>query len=311
MVLVLMLMPSGNQSKAQLAPGGTTISITPLDVRPEAEFTARVEAYAYDITRARISWHIDGVHVEAHDGMRTITQRAPSVGDTLTIAVRVTEPSGTVHTAETTLVGNTIDIIIESDTRIPSFYRGRALPSPGSIIRAVALPVLFNADGSRVTENIVYTWRIGGAVAQSTGNSVTAEMPRSGPLLVEVTAQTRDGNVSHRAGMRVEPVRPIGLFYEDNPLYGLAREALPKEFTLVDDEISVRAEPYFVASSIFERAHHAWTINGTVIENPNADPQTLTLRGAGRGSSRVAFSIRNLQALQQAAQGSFRIHFGN
>lgn len=310
-IAALVLMWGGAAEAQVLAPGGTTISLVPADIRPNETFTARVEAYAYDLPRARIEWRVDGTPREEYANTRSIQLTAPGLGESFTLSVRVTEPSGTVHTAQETVTASTIDVVVESDTRVPSFYRGRALPSPGSTIHIIALPSLYRADGSRVTDDIVYSWRIGGATTPGSGKSVTASMPRSGPLSVEVTASTRTGDVRHTSRTTVEPATPLNLFYEDNPLYGLSQSALPREVTLLRDEISVRAEPYFVSTTIFNNARHTWSINGSEIHNPDDDPQTLTVRATQRGSSEISFSIRNLDALRQAVQKSFRIHFNN
>ena len=109
---------------------------------------------------------------------------------------------------------------------------------------------------------------------------------------------------------RITPTEPKNLFYEDNPLHGLAQNALPAEFTLLEDEISVRAEPYFVSQDIFTNATYDWTIGGVAVANPNADPQVLTLRKTGgAGSALVGFSIRNLSSLLQAASSAFTVYF--
>ena len=90
----------------------------------------------------------------------------------------------------------------------------------------------------------------------------------------------------------------------------MRRTALPAQFTLLEDEISIRAEPYFVSRTIFNNATYEWTIAGAKVQNPNADPQTVTLRKTGgSGSSEVGFSIRNLSSLLQAAEGAFTVYF--
>lgn len=295
-------------------PGGeTTLTLSPQSPKAGQEFTARVEAYSYDIARARISWSIDGVIQETHAGKQTIILQAPALGVPLRLSVKVTEASGAVHTVVKTVTPSALDLIIESNTRVPRFYRGRALPSPGSTVRLIAMPSLYNAKGVLAnTNSIIYTWEVAGQVVSAGAgqNTLTTTMPLGGSLEVGLTAETQDGTARHSTLQEIASAEPQMLFYEDNPLHGLAQNALPKEFTLIEDEISIRAEPYFVSPSIFNNATYAWTIAHAPVQNPNADPQTLTLRKTGgSGSSLIGFSIRNLSSLLQAASSAFTVYF--
>lgn len=313
LLFFFLLPPSLN---AQFIPGGETIlTLTPQSPQAGQEFEARVEAYTYDIARARISWSVDGAVREESEGEQEITLRAPALGAPLRIGVRVTEASGAVHAVSKTIVPSALDLIVESSTRVPHFYRGRALPSAGSAVRLIAFPSVYSPTGTRVSPaNLLYTWRVGERVAK-TGvgqNVLNTTMPLGGPMTIEVTVETADGSARHTSIKEIAAAEPQNLFYEDNPLHGLSQNALPAEFTLLEDEISIRAEPYFVSPDIFNNATYAWTINDAPVENPNADPQTLTLRKTGgKGSAQVAFSIRNLSSLLQAASSAFTVHFEN
>jgi hypothetical protein len=309
-----LLLLSPDALYAQIPVGtGTMITLSPSSPAPEQSFKARVEAYSYDLPRSRISWSVGGSARAEYDGMQEIALQAPALGTPMTIAVTVTEQSGAVHSVKRVVVPSAVDIIAEGLTRIPHFYRGRALPSAGSDVRLVAMPSLYTASGAPVAPSgLLYTWRIGGQLAQSGPGrqSVTATMPQSGPLSVEVTAETADGSASHTSITEIEPAEPRMRFYEDNPLHGLSQNALPTEFTLLEDEISVRAEPYFVSPGIFNNARYEWSINNAPVQNPNTSPETLTLRKTGAsGSALVAFSIRNLSSLLQAASGAFTVSF--
>lgn len=301
---------------AQLTlPGGeeTAVTFSPQTPQAGASFEARVDAYHYDIDKARISWTVGGEERAEFADARSITLTAPELGDAVTIQARVTEPSGAVHTASKTLAPSAIDIIVEGITRVPNFYPGASLPSAGSEVRLVARPFMYTAEGTLVDPSTLsYTWRIGTQVVQSGRNRdvFTTTMPRSGDLTVGVTVETTDGSARHVSITRITPADPVALFYEDNALYGIARQALPNVFTLRDDEISVRVEPYFVSHDIFETGEYEWSLNGARVANPNQDPQVLTLRKTGfAGFADIAFSIRNMQALLQSARGTFRIYF--
>lgn len=295
-----------------IAPGGTTITLTPASPRPGERFEARVEAYSYDLSRADIRWTIGGTPREEYAGKHAIELTAPALGVPLPISARVSESSGAVRTAAVTVVPSTLDLIVESRTQVPYFYRGRALPSPGSAVRLLAMPALYTRGGTPASrETLIYTWRVNSETRASGRGQYAIEtiMPDSS-VLVEVTAETLDGSARHTAIQRIEPAEPKNLFYEDNPLYGLSPNALPSEFTLLEDEISIRAEPYYVSRDIFRNAKYEWTVGGAPVQNPNTDPAVLTLRKTGeRGATSVGFSIRNLSSLLQAASSALTVYF--
>ena len=302
-------------SHAQALGGGgeTNILLSPLFPQAGGQFRARVEAYSYNIGHANILWSVNGVVQKESAGQQDITLRAPLMGVPMKIDERVTEQSGAVQAASATLVPSTLDLVVEGDTRVPHFYRGRALPSPGSRVRLIALPSVYTAKGTLISaDTLIYTWQINREVAGSGlgKQTLTTTMPPGGPLTVEVTVEAKDGSARYTAIEEISPTEPQNLFYEDNPLHGLAQNALPTEFTLTDDEISIRAEPYFVSPDIFTNATYAWTIDNAPIQNPNSDPQVLTLRKTGgTGSAEVGFSIRNLASLLQSASSAFTVYF--
>lgn len=313
-LLFIMALLSPLHAHAQITTvGAATLSFTPAYPAPGGQVEARVEAYAYDISHARIRWSIDGVPQSVTDGAQSITLEAPALGSTRVVSATITESGGAVHTVRESLTTSAIDFIIEGETRVPLFYQGQTLPSSGSAVRLIAIPSLFTAQGARINQSqLVYTWRANKKVVQSGRGAdvLDTTMPQVGSLLVEVTIESLDGSARYSALERIEPTEPVMLFYEDNPLYGLSRRALPANFTLLADEISVRAEPYYVSRDIFTNAKHEWKIDNSIVPNPNTDPQTLTLRKTGGvGTAEVSFSIRNLVALAQTTASAFVVYF--
>ncbi len=311
--LSFFLVPFALYAQSPIGGVATMLTLTPATPQAGQQFTVRVDAYSYDMARAHISWSINGKVAAEHAGEQQITLSAPALGTPLSIVAKVTEASGAVHTATKIVTPNALDIILESDTRVPGFYRGRALPSAGSAVRLIAFPSLYTAKGIAVRPDaIIYTWEINNKVAKAGPgqNTLTMTMPITGTMLVGVTVESADGSARQSILEEIPASEPLNLFYEDNPLHGLSQNALPLEFTLVQDEISIRAEPYFVSRDIFNNATYEWTIADAKVQNSNTDPQTLTLRKTGgTGSSRVGFSIRNLSSLLQAASSAFTVYF--
>ena len=121
----------------------------------------------------------------------------------------------------------------------------------------------------------------------------------------------KTGNVFTRKLIQVKTVEPVTVFYEDNPLRGMSRHAILDSQQLFGEEISIRAEPYYMDKNIFEaNTLQEWEINGKKVTNPNTDKQNITLRaGGGTGSFTVEYHIRNLDNLLQGTRDQFRLTF--
>lgn len=201
---------------------------------------------------------------------------------------------------------STVDIAIEADTIAPAFYAGRHEPAAGSTIRAVAVV------SGHLSSTLTFRWEINGTVipGQNTNTlSFTAPLGTSFRIRVDVfDAQgTRIGTDEAMVPLR----EPIITFYPINLLRGTLHAAVTDTYILTDDEVSVRAEPYFMDRDVFEVSHKVtWKVDGRPVTDLLSDPQVITLRRTeGTGSANVSFTLQNGVAFGQRAEGTFTLTF--
>lgn len=292
--------------------GSTNASIAtdPQYPEPNTRVALTLNAYTYDQLGSSIAWYINGVEDVTKRNKRDIEITVGDYSDTTEIIARLTLADGRVIDTKRTITPTRVDIVLESDTTVPLFYKGRALPSPGSTIRAVAIPV------SRHTPSeLTYTWKLNNNAIHKGPlrgqNTAEFTLPYGGDAMVSVEVADTNGVAFAKKNVQIVAVEPEMHFYETNALRGLSRNALSSPYQLIADEITVRAEPYFMTKNIFEgEVHTEWEINGGSVSNPSLDPQNLTLRkSGGRGSFRVEFHIRNLENLLQGVREDFIISF--
>lgn len=188
------------------------ITLEPELPAPGEEVIASVESYAYDLTRSEIVWYLDGV---AQGIGQTLPFTTPAQGESSELTVVV----GT-QTISRTITPAQVDLLLEADTYIPTFYRGRALPSSGSRIHAVALAYTTYAENE-----LVYKWRVNErTLTEKSGigkRSITLDAPDFlGSYLLVVEVQDRSGVVLARNGVRIESIRPEIMTYGISPLIG-------------------------------------------------------------------------------------------
>jgi len=287
------------------------LELEPRYPQPGQPFTVRLGDYGGALGGVAPSWYVDGVLITEDTDATTIRLTAPPIGTPMTIEARVGD-SADARRVWTSFTPSEIDIITESNTLAPYFYEGRRVPSQGSAVRLVAIPHLFDQKGMRVPDSqITYTWNVDNKKVVTDGNPVLyTTISDFGSPLVLLTANAPAYGVLYETVFYIETEAPSLQFYLLNPLTGLSRNAISDSYVRATDEVTVRAEPYGLASDVFQNGQYGWSINGSVVQNNDATPARITLqKQGGGGTSDVAFSIRNLSVLSQYAQNLFQLEF--
>jgi hypothetical protein len=237
--------------------------------------------------------------------MRSITLEAPSVGKTAEIKAVLQLPSGTTEVVATEITPLYLDIIIEPQTHVPSFFVGRALPSPGSTVNATALL----SSNTLLTGDYLYTWRLNNAVVEGGplrgGNRVSFTMPQDSYSTLSVTVTKLDGTVLARRAITLPSVAPKLLFYEVSTLYGMLERALQSPFPFLGNNTTFRAEPYYLDSAVFNSPNLVqWYIDGQEALSNN-NPYSITLGRTGElKQTELMFRVQSTTKLLQGAKQS-------
>lgn len=294
---------------------GTDASLTlnPSNPLPNSEVTVSLNAYSVDTTGATISWFIDGVEQQQSRNLRSITVDTGDIGTSKTIRTTVTPQGGFGMTLTRTITPASVDIIVEADTYVPSFYKGRALPTSGAPIRIIAIP---HTRSGEAAGTYTYKWELGNKVLfggpLKGRNVVETTMPQYNDETLIVTVFDGSSNVVAKGVRSLSIADPEILFYEDNPLRGTSRRAVTDTYTLIGDEVTVKAEPYFMntVAALDGTILYEWSVNNRRIGNPSDDPRAITLRkSGGAGSALVDLMARNTKDLLQFTRGNFSIFF--
>lgn len=285
---------------------------SPFYPEPNQAVKVSLDAYSIDTNNASISWYLDGIEQTEYKNLRSMEFGSKGLGESTNLTVNLRLNDGSVISKTRTITPSRVDIVIEADTLVPPFYKGRALPSVGSTINAIALPQTGNSAN---TSAYSYLWRLnnktilGGSIKGDNVATMVLGLKKRQLLSVDVISQ--QGETIGSKTIELQLADPELLFYEENPLRGMKEIALQSPFALVGEETTLRAEPYYMDSKIFTNDPLLeWRINGSVVENPSSDPQYLTLRKeAAQGQAKIEFHIRNLRELLQGVRGDFTIKF--
>lgn len=295
-----------NTNTPQLA-----IELKPEFPQPGEVVVASLNDYSGGAYGSSIIWSLNGEEVPNSNNQRSITFTAGPDGSYQNLEILLSKPSGGKQVLRASIKPTYLDIIIEPQTRVPSFYLGRSLPSLGSQINATALVGGLSVDSSQY----IYTWRINQKVVEGGplrgGSKVSFLMPigKSSVLSVAVT-DLRGNTVANRA-IRIPSIAPEIHFYEVSTLFGVSQKPFNTTVPLIGNTVTVQAEPYYLDSQVFNDPDiKIWKIDGVTSKNNNNNPYQVTLERVGEeGSSRLQFHVRDTKQVLQGVEGDIQINF--
>lgn len=307
---------------AQLSlPGlGGAATIVMIPAQPQAGQTVQLtlESALFDLTTSSITWYANGKRVAGGDGLTGITVMAGDLGKETSVEADVVTSDGTPATATTSIVPTKVDLLFDADSYVPPFYKGRALPSAGTILRLQAVAYFKNTDGSFVqASDIVYTWKRNGQVLGSVSGRGRSSASIAAPYLfgsdiISVDTASVDGNFIGSASSAVPSYEPQLRLYEDHPLFGLMLyRALATSTQITEREMTFAAIPYFAQATDADdpALEYAWQVNNTptAVSGVRNEIAIGTQGNTSAGVANIKLSVTHQSNIFLAASGLWSI----
>lgn len=300
------------QVDLSLTENSAVIVTEPAYPEPLQTFTAKLDDYSITSVVSSISWRVNGTAIAGANNTRSITIEAGEAGEAMVVEAVLSLSGGGTMIARKEIVPLYLDLIVEPQTKTPSFYLGRGLPSIGSFVQVTAL---VHGDQTNASD-FLYTWRVnnqvieGGALRGKNSTLVTVPVGRVFLVTVEVSKLT--GGTLIRKTVELPSVSPEILFYESNSLYGTKNKAFTS-LNLIGDSATVKAEPYHLDIRTYNNPSHLeWSLNGVRSATPEGNPYEITFARSEAllgGATRAGLHVRNLNQLLQGAEAEFQINF--
>lgn len=279
----------------------------------------KVTSYITDTDSAKISWILNGVVKSTGKGIKTFTFQTGDSGTITRLDIVVENKDGTIK-RNITLQPLDVDLVWQSESYVPPFYKGKAMLGHENTITFIAIPHITTGSGEVDPKNLVYKWSKNGTgvedasgYGKNTFTFVTSLISR--PLNIGVNVSSPSSNISGYAVVDVAPQDPSLLVYRKNPIYGIEfQKALSSSVELNDSkEITLVGIPYFfgVKKTNSLDLKYNWEINGAKIDGKLTNVQVLRQKEGTSGSSNISLSIENSRKILQAANQSFSLKFGN
>lgn len=294
-----------------------SISLSPAHPAPGNSVHLEAHSSAYDLSQSNLTWRVNGKVFTSGEGAVFTDVIAGSLGSEINISVVAVAPDGMESFAEVAIIPTTIDLLFESDSYVPPFYEGRALPSAGTNLRLEAVPHFKYPGGKELAaSDLSYTWRRNDEViAKVSGRGrYIAVIPAPvlfGADVISVEAVSPDGGLSGSTSLRIPATEPILALYEDHPLFGILYSmALGAQTLIPDSEMTFAAVPYFAhAITPNDRSlNWSWKVNDNNIATDPKRPSEVTISAQNwNGLAELSLELTHLTNFFLQASGSWGI----
>src|ERR1035437_8999033 len=302
------------ETQIEIQEGDINVETVPNNPQPYQDVTINLSSYATDLNKAIITWQSGSNTVLSGIGKTSYSFKALGPNTTTVFDINIT-PAGAMSTVSKRVVisPSEIEIMWESvDGYTPPFYKGKALPISGGLIRAVAIPntnTIKSGNGS-----ITYTWKnADNTILDASGYNKNSYVFKNSLFdtknVISVIAQSVNGNYGAENTIDIPVYQPKMVFYKKSPTEGiLYNNALGSESVMTEDEMTIVAEPYFLSIKGNEyKFTYGWKINGADIDTPLKKTE-LTVRPTARGGyATIDVLIANANELYQTVTGQLTL----
>ncbi len=316
--LFLLALPLGLQAFQETSMNNNLVAeVSPTSPGAGETVTIGLSSYGFKINTSVISWYVDNELKSRGIGTDKFSFNLGPVGVQTKISVYVQARGGQKASKTFIFDPTELELFWETKTSKPGPYKGKALPSAGAKIKIVALPYIVSRSGQKIDPaKLSYTWKKNGAILTNLSgvgkNVISLETDKgASQVKLEVEAKSVTDNITANENVVINLVSPEVLFYEKKPLEGVIYgKIIPKEYPLFEEEVTIKAEPYFLPLGNDNDYKYSWQIDRSNAQGKSDDPQAITLRRSTEvsGSNLVNFLA---QSLLSSANNSFIIKYGN
>lgn len=289
-----------------------SIFVEPELPKPNELIKIKVEAYGTDLTRAFITWKINGVTKKSGRGEQVFELQSGNAGTKQVVSILIQPVGGPLIQKTLTFKPQEVDLLWEARSYTPPFYKGKSLPGYMGKVKVVAVPQ-FKEGNIASNKNQTFKWRQNyDVVADFSGfnkNSITFE----GGILLQpetIGVEVTDDNFNKATkDITINFYRGLNMFYENNPLYGILFNKALSDVTLKGREISLSVIPFFFESDSrkSDPLKFTWNINGNQSFLFNRDIATFRYDSNQDGVSVIDVITNNSKNFLQEARSRINI----
>ena len=318
-LLSALLALAASMASAQVFETAASVNliISPEFPEPLSETSAKITTFSFDLDRANIQWILNGRVVSQGVGVKEISFRTGAPGSVSALRAVISPQGGGRIEKAVEIRPEAIDLLVDSKSYVPFWYKGAPLVTPGGMVRAIAMPH-FIFQGSRLDpKTLIYQWEVDGEVRGDLSGRGRQTLEFKAPNLagvetkVAVKISSPQGSLAARASTFIGTRSPELIFYERHPLEGLlTSQALYVKTLAAGENLEAGAVPFFANFGSKSELDFGWSFDGEAVEPNPLEPDIFLIKSVAGilGQAEVGLVIKNLKNILEELQASFLVY---
>lgn len=294
------------------------VNLSPESPSPNETVNITLNSYAVNLDSVLISWLVNNKNVSSAIGKKSFSTTAGAAGSEIVVLARISLPEGLVEKKITIKPASMVLLYQATDSFVPPFYKGKALPTSGSEIKVVAMPEVRTSSGWANSKNMAYSWEKDYTVSSNDSGFGKNYFIFINDYLenfnnIEATATTLDQKYSSSANISIGAVNPKILFYKIDDTLGTLWNRIVEDGYKVEGSETLVAIPYFISplNLLHPNLVWNWFINDNMIYTPTYRKNLIPLQvqSGVSGTSRIRLEIENKSKIFQTANKEINLQF--
>src|SRR3990167_9352145 len=300
------------------SPSSISVNVVPENPAPNENTSITLSSYANNLDSVLISLSVNGKSVLSGIGKKSFSVNAGAAGSETSVVATISLPDGAIDTR--IIIRPAVMVLLwqANDSYVPPFYKGRALPTPDSEVKVVAMPEIKSGSGFVDSKNMTYAWKKdynndqeGSGYGKNSFIYINDYLDNSNN--VSVTASTIDQKYSSEANITIGTYQPKIVFYKNDANLGTIWEQALSSGHKIQNEEVMEAAPYFISPKNIGIPILAWnwSINDSLVNILGSRKNLIPLRAqAGvSGTAKIKLEIENKYKIFSTASKAINVEF--
>ncbi len=295
-----------------------SVNVVPENPAPNENVTITLNSYGSNLDSVLISWIVDGKNALSGIGKKSFSFRAGEAGEATNVTATVFLPDGSID--KRILIRPAVMTLLwqANDSYVPPFYRGKALPTPDSEIKVVAMPEIKSGATLVDPRNMTYAWKkdytnnVDGSGYGKNSFVYVNDYLEDGNN-ISVVVSTVDQEHSSQASIDIGTTEPKLVFYKSYPDLGTLWDRALEDGHIINGAEIIEAAPYFISPKDIRipSLNFVWSINDSQIAVPIFKKNILPLQAqtGTSGTSKIKLEINNIYKIFETANKEINVNF--
>ncbi len=294
------------------------VNIVPPYPAPNENTSITLKSFVYNLDSVLITWSVDGKVSASGTGRKSFSVNAPEAGKEINVVAATHLPDGIMETKITIRPSVMVLLWQANDSFVPPFYKGKALPTPDSEVKVVAMPEIRTAAGLADSRNMTYAWKkdyTNNVDGSGYGKNffVYTNDYLDDSNNISVTATTLDQQYSNQASIDIGMAEPKILLYKNDSTLGTIWEKTLENTHSIQGPEVIEAAPYFISPKEIRTPSLIWSwfINDNPVTLTTFKKNSMPLQAeeGKHGTSKLRLEIENQYKIFQSVNKEINIEF--